>query len=263
MAEGDVLGQSLATATAENDGATESTQSTETASSSGEGLNFDGLDEKDRGKLARFKSQNQLAKSYLELERRLGSSVMPPGQNATPEERAAFYEKLGRPKSSDEYKFDPVFLPDGVTRAEFGEADYKKIAHQVGLTQEQAKALHKWSADQSLVLLRENKRQFDEKKRASAEALQREHGDRYKEKLARIDKLNRKFGGDGWIEYLNRGAGNDPEMLRFLITLGDAISEDTLEAGRPVPGGVPSEPGVLQYDRRPELTGENRMRQAH
>jgi hypothetical protein len=123
---------------------------TPTEPKSGGGLKFDALGEEERAKLARFKTENDLGKSYLELEKRLGASVVLPGKNAKPEDVEAFYEKLGRPKSPDGYELDPVFLPDNVSQTDPGNKEFRKIAHEIGLSKVQAKALNKWSVDLSL-----------------------------------------------------------------------------------------------------------------
>jgi hypothetical protein len=223
------------------------------------GLQFD-LPAEDRTKLARFKSHNDLGKSYLELERKLGASITLPGKNSTAEEREAFHKRLGRPDSPDGYELDSFFLPDGVTKADMGEEKFKAQAYELGLSKDQAKALHKWAVDASLEQAKQMKQQQALKKRDASEALRKEHGLEYEKKLALVGLVNQRFGGDEWIQFLNEGPGDDPRLLRVLMKVGEAISEDTLVQGRPA-GMEPGEreDGLLSYPNRPEITG-NRFR---
>jgi hypothetical protein len=76
-----------------------------------------------------------------------------------------------------------------------------------------------------------------------------------------IPMVNKKFGDDDWIQWLNTGPGNEPVLNRFLIKVGEAISEDSLIRGRPSPSTAETrEPGVLSYPARPEITGRQRFR---
>lgn len=262
MAENDSGDTSLAAGgNADNSQAADQGNQTQTATTgsgatgSAEGLKFDGLPETERAKLARFKSHNDLGKSYLELERRLGASVVLPGKDAKPEEVEAFYKRLGRPDSKDGYELDSAFLPDGVTKVDLGEEKFKAQAFELGLTKDQAKRLHKWAVDASLEQAKQIRAQMEVKKRDASEALRRRYGLDYDKKLALVGLVNQRFGGDSWIQYLNQGPGNDPQLLEVLIKIGEAISEETLVQGRP-PGAEAGkrEPGVLSYPKRPEIT---------
>jgi hypothetical protein len=226
-----------------------------------EGLKFDGMSEEERTKLARFKTQNDLGKSYLELERKLGASVVLPGKNAKQEDWDAFYKRLGRPDSPDGYELQSVVTEEGVKLDDVGDVEFRKQAHELGLTKNQAETLHKWWINAIIGQTEKVKELARQKKREASDDLRKEYGLDYDKKLALIGLVNRKFGSDGWIPYLNRGPGNDPEFLRFLIKIGEAISEETLVQGRVQSGATVEErePGILNYPNRPEIT-KNRFR---
>lgn len=231
------------------------------AGTTGEGLKFD-LPEADKTKLARFKSHNDLGKSYLELERKIGASVVLPGKDASTEEKDAFYKRLGRPDSQNGYELDPVFLPDGVTKDEVSEGKFKAIAFELGLTKDQARKLNKFAKDQAIEMIQQGRQQMAKVKQEGSDALRKEHGLDYDKKLALVGLVNTRFGDTegNWIKYLNTGPGNDPPMLRFLIKVGEAISEETLVHGRPSGEEAGErEPGILSYPKRPEITN-NRFR---
>lgn len=60
-----------------------------------------------------------------------------PGKDATPEQWAEFYGKIGRPETPDGYEFQ---VPDGGDKALM--ADVAATMHEFGLTKEQAQGLH-------------------------------------------------------------------------------------------------------------------------
>ena len=82
--------------------------------------------------LQKFNSPADLFKSYVSLESMLGKNKVPiPDENAPQEEWDKFYEKLGRPKTPDEYEIKL----DGVQANEEFLNNYKQWAHKAGLEQ--------------------------------------------------------------------------------------------------------------------------------
>ena len=92
-------------------------------------------------------SADALAKEFLGLRTlsgknasKLEKAVFPPGEDATPEERDAFYSKLGRPEKADDYGIEP---PE--TGGEFGKTAYSAMqnaAHKAGLSKAQLSTFH-------------------------------------------------------------------------------------------------------------------------
>lgn len=89
----------------------------------------------------------KLAKQVYAQEKLLGNAIRIPGKDATPEQRNEFLNKLGRPQTADGYEFVPpkelpAELPYDGERAK----EFKTFAHSIGLTKEQASAVHDWAA---------------------------------------------------------------------------------------------------------------------
>lgn len=108
---------------------------------------FAALDEDTRGWLQTkgLADVTSLAKSARESEKLLGSMVKLPGKDATPEERAALFNKLGRPEKADGYQFTvPKELPEGLPYDGDRAKVFASKAHELGLTQEQSAGLHDW-----------------------------------------------------------------------------------------------------------------------
>lgn len=121
--------------------------------------------------LSSFKDVSALAQSFVETKALVGRSIRPLGQNATPEEKKQFVEKLlqvepaliyapegdedaakrlfkklGRPEKPEDYKFDE----DSVTAAGLKPNDLRALAVTAGLTQKQAEALAKVMVEANL-----------------------------------------------------------------------------------------------------------------
>jgi len=79
--------------------------------------------------LGKFDDVDSLAKSYQELQSRMGNSVRIPNADSSAEEVSSFYQKMGMPES-----------PEGYTVGEGMEemlAGFKPMAHSANLTQRQ------------------------------------------------------------------------------------------------------------------------------
>jgi hypothetical protein len=220
---------------------------------------LEGFDDESKRKLARYKTANDVAKSALEFDKRISQSVPIPGKDANKETWDAFYKRLGRPESKGEYDLDAVFLPDGVTKDDKSDEQFRSIAYDLGLTKEQAKKLHKYAAQQGLDAYGNLKKQMEAQREQSRETLKKEWGSDYDRNVALIGTVLRKFGDDGVIQYLNSGPGNDPAMLKFLTKFGKAISPDTLERGS-IPGVSQEDDGSDLFPNSPQMTGVNRER---
>lgn len=107
-----------------------------------EGLEADNLDWLQKNE-ALFKDPKALAKHAFNQEKLLGNAIRVPKEDATPEEREAFLNKLGRPEKPDGYQFEPPKdMPEGMPYdGEFANG-FKAKAHELGLTAQQAAGLH-------------------------------------------------------------------------------------------------------------------------
>ena len=78
--------------------------------------------------LENFKDMGDFVKSYLSAQKIVGADKIPvPNKFATDEDWNKVYEKLGRPKSADEYKFN---LPEDKTVDEAALKGFADQAHK-------------------------------------------------------------------------------------------------------------------------------------
>jgi hypothetical protein len=259
MAEGDQSGASLATEPTGNGGTSDSGNQTQTnAQSPAQAkeivLKLDNLEQKDRDKLARFKSGNEFVKAYLAAENKLGSVITIPGKDATDDERSTFYKRLGRPESKDGYELDTLFLADGVTKDGETENRIRDIAFDLGLNKENARRLHKTFIE----LANKGAGMVNEMKEKARETLRKEWSGEYDKNIAMVGKILRTYGDAQTIQYMNSGPGNDPVMLRLLAKFGKTMSPDTLETGS-IPSATAEDDGSRMFPNSPQMTGANRQ----
>jgi hypothetical protein len=83
------------------------------------------------------KDMASFAKSHYNLEKKLGTSLVPPAKNAPPEEHIAFRHKvLGGPGSADKYSFakmKELLGEDGIDNDILNE--YRNVFHEYGVPQ--------------------------------------------------------------------------------------------------------------------------------
>lgn len=171
-------------------------------------------------------------KSYQNLEKvlgadRAGRTVVMPGDNATPEERNAFFEKLGRPTDPAGYNLQ---VPEGFGDKEFaGEAG--KWFHELGLSKAQGEQLvSRWNeyvgnrvgADQAIA---QQTYEQDQSK------LTQEWGAAYAQNLAAAQTAARNLGLEAeTIDKLQAALGHYGTM-NLLSKIGSKTTEAPFVSG--------------------------------
>lgn len=197
-------------------------------------------------RLTQFKTIGEMGKTFLELEGKSKDAVFVPGEQATDEERAEFYAKLGRPEAADKYTFGkPEDLGEDVYTPEI-EAAIKGICFKANLTDAQAKVVN---AEYTALLKQGHEIQSQQKaeqERVETEALSKAvdtlknewKGDTFKINTELATRAFIKFGGPDAKAFIETtkinglALGDHPEFLKVFAEIGKAISDDSLNAGR-------------------------------
>ena len=170
-------------------------------------------------KLGKFGKISDLAQSYLELEGKLGNTLVKPGDDASDEEKEAFYRALGKPESADKYSIEG-------DQAEL----FRQMAYKNNLTDDQAKALYaavKEAGENELAKMQAN---YQQQAKATQEALQSEYGKDYPKKIEMLKRGVNTYGGKEVAEKLQQaGLLADVNIVKMFILLG----EQSAEAGAP------------------------------
>lgn len=169
----------------------------------------------------------EAVKSYAHLERMVGADkIAVPGLDAPPEAWSSVWDKLGRPASPDGYAFEPP--ADGVPYDANTANWFRGVAHEIGLTEHQARCLHDSfiSRAQSGA---ETTGAVDEL--AIDEKLRAVWGRQYPARLAEARRAINAFlpEGDEFFD-LSEKIGDVP-LLELMARIGRSIGEDTLVGG--------------------------------
>lgn len=176
-----------------------------------------------------------LAKSYINAQKLIGRDKIPvPGENATPEEWRAVYQRLGMPENADGYEFE---VPK-----EWGESEkatlktFHEKAHELGLSKAQTKKLVEWNLEMG------GKQQ---------ELLDSMQAEKLAQAVAKLEVDWGKKGSATWNDkygaaraaeehfakdipelkaaLAETGAGDHPAVLRLFARLGDGLKEAGLK----------------------------------
>lgn len=214
---------------------------------------FADLDADTREWLAKREIKDPLAAAKLahEQSKLLGNAVRVPGKDAKPEEVEAFYEKLGRPKTADEYDFKPPEnLPEDLPYDGERAKSFAGLAHKIGLTKAQAAAVHDWAASSAVEDYKSLSTQRTEQEVAIAKGETEKlvklwgplDGETMKINLSFADKALREVGGDEALAEFQRVGliGSDGAVIKsapiavMLAKMGQTLyKEDDVLRGRP------------------------------
>jgi len=193
-----------------------------------------------------FKSVDDVVKSYANLEKMVGNSVRIPPADASAEAKQEFYDKikdldgvvvkgdkdemynkLGRPESADGYKLQDVVNAEMFDKVPgLGEEinDFKTIAHEIGLSEEQASKL----VEMRMGTLSGMEAQQDANREMSEKVLHELWGQDYDNRLnaaKQTAKIYSEKHPDAMADLINGPAGNNPALLSMLAELGGTFKE--------------------------------------
>lgn len=166
-------------------------------------------------RLTKFSNISDLAKSYAELEGKIGNSLIKPGKDAKAEEINAFYEKLGRPKDAT-----------GYTLKEPNSEALKELAFKMNLTDEQLTGLSEGLNSMGKKFIEDVQANQQRLLKSTDEMLHKEYGSKYSEKIAFMQRGIQTYGGKELGNALSQaGILYHPSIVRLFIQLGEQSAE--------------------------------------
>ena len=169
-----------------------------------------------------IKDLESAANTLVHQQKMIGSRIPIP---KTDEEKAELYTKLGRPETSEKYNFT---IPE--THSKFFNEEqvkqFKNVAHQIGLNNDQAKALIDFQV-KSVDF--ENQRRDSEMtvgKKNTEEMLRKDWGYDYDNKVRSARRAMSVYADNELMELLDTEAGNHPSVVRLFARLGEDITEE-------------------------------------
>ena len=186
--------------------------------------------------LQMFKDPGSLAKSWVNAQKMIGADkVVIPGKDATEQDWAAFYNKIGRPESPDKYE---IKVPEGIKVDDNALKGFREIAHASGMTAKQVQAIIEWDAQQKSAQAQNAGALQQQELRASLDEYTKTLGGEEKFK-ATVDKARvavRSLAPDNLKSFLREsGVGSRPEVIDFFAKLADMMSDDKIRDGTGVP----------------------------
>jgi len=188
-----------------------------------------------RRSAAKFADPAALAKSYRELERKLGGAVTPPGPEASDEERAAFDRRMGVPDEPAGYALNLPEVPEEL--APVAERVYgpetldwaRGLFKRAGLRPDQAQALFEAVVARDMEQVAAVQAERGRAAQVAETAMRRDWGDAFDDNLALAKRAaERLFGPEVGEMVLADGGvlGNDPRFLKGLAAVGRMLGED-------------------------------------
>lgn len=172
--------------------------------------------------LSKFDTVESLAKSYTELESELGKRVKIPSQDASSDEWAKYYERVGRPKTADDYAIDRGKTDDAVVR------QFKAKAHEAGLTIDQAEKVFGVLRDATEGGQKLQAERYTARMKEADAMLRKEYGPQYDTKVADARKAyDILFDAQTKADIAESGLASNPRFIKVLAELGPQIKGDS------------------------------------
>ena len=172
--------------------------------------------------LKNFKDVESLAKTVVHQQKQMGNRIPIP---KTPEEHMEVYNKLGRPETADKYE---VAVPE--THIEYIGEDqinqFKNVAHNIGLNNEQVKQLIDFQVKNIDAQAQRYRTDIAVQKQNTEEALKKEWGYEYDANVRNARRALQVYGDPEITELMNGEAGNIPAVVKMFARLGKDVTED-------------------------------------
>ena len=219
-----------------------------------------------------FKTIGELAKSHLEsverikghetktaeyegkvkdFEMKLATDYIPkPKENATDEEKSAYYKAIGRPDTPEAYEFPKIDLPEVLAkRVAVAEGRFRSDCFAAGIGSKEAGFLFKNFIEGQKADFAAAVQKQEQDRQDGVLALKTEWGSKFDENATIVNRAMEKFLTPGLKTKLEAaGVANDPDVSRFFLSLGTQIVSDTLIRSDGVRNeNEAREPGKLKY----------------
>lgn len=178
--------------------------------------------------LNQFASQDAFIKAMLDDRKTNGTAIKLPGENATDEEWGKFYDRLGRPASSNDYGLSKD-IPEGL---DFNEEFYNEFTREIytaGLTKKQAEKIYNWYNNKSAEMAKDIDAKIQASYKKSVDdavaSLKKEWGTDYQQNLDSAVAMANKFLSPATKQYLNATKlGNNPLLIKDFYNLSKQVS---------------------------------------
>ncbi len=205
------------------------------------------------GDIADHKDIGSLVKTHLNLQKKLGTAIQPLADNASDEDKRAYYTKQGCPEKAEDYVTPmPEKLPEGMLFSEDIMTAAKNYAHANGVKKEILEGLSKVVLDSQIEMF--NKMVADAKiaqDKAAEEATNKLKGkwgddnDKYVELARRAYDVH---GGQAFVDLMeSTGLKDNPIVVETFLEIFKQTNPKEFVGGSEEPVGKTTPAGQLDY----------------
>lgn len=175
-----------------------------------------------------FTSQDAFIKAVLADRKDNGVAIKLPGEGATDEEWGKFYDRLGRPASSNDYGLSKD-IPEGLDFNEEFYNEFTKEIYTAGLSKKQATQIYNWYNNKSAEMAKDIDAKIQASYKKSVDdavaSLKKEWGTDYQQNLDSAVAMANKFLSPATKQYLNATKlGNNPLLIKDFYNLSKQVS---------------------------------------
>lgn len=206
-----------------------------------------------------------LVRNYANAQKLIGKKgVIRPEDDAPQEEWSKYYAALGRPETAEKYTLEaPKDFPKEFFREDLA-TDFRSWAHEAGLNDKQAGTIFNKYLEKSQAEITAGMKAIETAKAESEKELKGEWGDKYQGNIELANQVIRTCGDQKVKESLDAGdpVWNNPNLARFLVKIGQSMSEGALiKGGGSAEGSLDAK--LAELARNPALMDEKHADHAH
>lgn len=178
---------------------------------------------------SKFKNVNDLATSYLNLEKTLGKEKLPlPKDDKDQAGWDMVYNRLGRPEAADKYEIK-MQLAEGLNANEEHIKGLKSQAHKLGLSSKQLQGMIDYWTDLENGALKQRQDSSADAKNQAELGLRKRYGSAFEQTKTNVEAVIKNLvDKDDQAEFLE-AAKNNPKLFNALANISKNFSEDTLK----------------------------------
>ena len=186
---------------------------------------------RDHPSISPIKDVENLARSYVNAQRLIGTDKIPMPANPTEEDLDRIYDRLGRPSTPEDYGIaaDGSVVTDEVAK------EYSDIAHKLRLTPDQAQGIldyYRGTVEKSGAATLE---MAEAAREETVSSLKQEWGRAFEQKVDAAARVAQEFGNPEMFDItLQDGSklGDNPDFIKAFAKIADfrqsVTSEDTV-----------------------------------
>lgn len=178
------------------------------------------------GSLAKYPNAAELLRGLGNAQKLIGQrpqELKPPGPDATPEQKAAWFKTIGVPEKPEEYGLKkPDNLPEGVPWSDEDAAAFQAKAHELGLTPAQVQAIAAFDLERATKATAKGQGEITAYIEGQKTALKAEWGEKFEANRDKALATAQILG----LDPNDAEIGNSAKMIKALHAASQLMSED-------------------------------------